>query len=155
MFSVGSKARLLELVRDVVIAGDDEPVPVADRPAHAETRAAPDPVSTLRLHARNVTTINCRYADLDEVLHQAADGEPSLRDLWDKSERQRLQAATLVIDDLLTKGTIAVDRGMAIDLLWLLMAPDHLRRLRRRGWNDDDYEHWLAQTLVGQLLPGR
>lgn len=155
VFAVGTKARLLELVRDLVIAGDDDPVAIADRPAHADTRAAPDAATTLRLHARNVAAINARYAELDEVLHQAARMEPALEKLWEASERQRLKGATLVVDDLITKGTLAVDRDRAIDVLWLLMAPDIRRRLHQRGWSDDDYERWLADTFVGQLLGGR
>ena len=153
VFSVGTKAQILELVRDVVIAGDDEPVAVADRAAHAEIRAAPDAPTTLRLHARNVAAINRRYAEVDEVVRQAADSEPALRALWETSEHQRLHGAALVVDDLMHKGTLAVDRATAIDLLWLYMAPDLPLRLRQRGWSDDDYGRWLADTLVAQLLP--
>lgn len=150
---MGSKAELLKLVRDVVIAGDDEPVAIPDRAPYAETRAAPDQATTLRTHARNVADINARYADIDEVLYQAVGSDPALRELWDASEQQRLAAATIVVDNLATKGPLAVDRNAAVDILWLLMAPDHLRRMRRRGWRDEDYERWLADTLVAQLLP--
>lgn len=155
VFSVGTKAQLLKLVRDVAIAGDDEPVAIPERPAHAETRTATDAATTLRLHARNVVAINRRYAEIDEVLHQAASMEPALQELWQSSEHQRLEGATLVVDDLITKTTLAMERERAIDVLWLLMAPDVPRRLHRRGWSDDEYERWLADTFVRQLLPAR
>lgn len=155
VFSVGTKAELLKLVRDIAIAGDDEAVAVPDREPVAEMRAAPDPATTLRLHARNVVRINARYAEIDEVLHQAAGAHPELRQLWEASEQQRLTGATLVIDDVLRKGSLkpALAREQAIDVLWLLMAPGHLLRMRQRGWNDTAYEAWLAETLVVQLLP--
>ena len=155
VFSVGSKAGLLKLVRDIAIAGDDEPVAVPDREAVAQMRTAPDPETTLRLHARNVVAINSRYLDIDEVLRQAAGADPELRRLWNDSEAQRLAGAAIVIDDVLSKGPLKpeVDRRRAIDILWLLMAPDHLRRMRARGWDDSAYEEWLADTLVAQLLP--
>ena len=155
VFAVGSKPELLKLVRDIAIAGDDDPVAVPDRKPVAQMRAAPDPELTLRLHARNVVRINARYAEIDEVLRQAAGADPGLRTLWEASEEQRLQGATIVIDDVLSKGPLkpGVDRQRAIDVLWLLMAPDHLRRMRQRGWNDSTYEAWLADALVAQLLP--
>ena len=155
MFSVGSKAQLLKLVRDIAIAGDDEPVAVPNREPVAQMRAAPDPGTTLRLHARNVVRINARYAEIDEVLRQAADAQPELRQLWDASEQQRLKGAAIVIDDVLGKGPLkpGVNRQRAIDILWLLMAPDQYRRMQQRGWDDTTYEAWLGDTLVVQLLP--
>lgn len=155
VFSVGSKADLLKVARDMAIAGDDAPVAVPDREPVAQMRAAPDPETTLRLHARNVVRINARYAEIDEALRQAAGGHPELRELWEASEQQRLAGATIVIDDVLRKGPLkpGVDRERAIDVLWLLMAPDQLGRLRRRGWDDTTYETWLGDTLVAQLLP--
>ncbi len=40
--AVGNKQMVLRAVRDVAIAGDDEPVPVAKRPATDRIRAEPD-----------------------------------------------------------------------------------------------------------------
>ena len=37
---VGGKAKLLKAVYDVTVAGDDEPVPMAERPGFAAMRAA-------------------------------------------------------------------------------------------------------------------
>ena len=155
VFSVGSKPELLKLVRDIAIAGDDDPIAVPDREPVAQMRAAPDPETTLRLHARNVVNIGNRYVEIDEVLRRAAGTHPELQELWEASEAQRLQGATIVIDDVLSKGQLkaGMDRQHAIDVLWLLMAPDHLHRMRQRGWNDTTYETWLANTLVAQLLP--
>lgn len=155
VFTVGTKPELLASVRDRVIAGDDEPIAVPDRPPVAQMRAASDPESTLRIHARNVTAINSRYAALDEVLRRSTDSDPALNELWEKSERQRLDGATIVIDDVLRKGPLKadLDRTRAIEILWLLMAPDLYNRATTQGWTIDEYERWLAETLVSQLLP--
>ena len=91
VFSVGSKPTLLKLVRDIAIAGDDDPVGVPDREPVAQMRAAPDPEATLRLPAGTVVSINGRYVDIDEVLRQAAGAHPELRDLWEASEAERLR----------------------------------------------------------------
>ena len=155
VYSVGTKAELLKLVRDVAIAGDDEPIAVPERQPVKKMKAAPDPEETLRLHARNVAAINRRYDEVDEVLRQAAGADPELHQLWQDAEQQRHDGASIVIDNVLEKGDLkpGLDRGDAIDILWLLMAPDHLHRLRDRGWDASDYQRWLADTLVSQLLP--
>lgn len=154
VFSVGTKAELLKLVRDVAIAGDDLPVAVVDRDFHAEVHEAPDAETALRLHARNVVTIGGRYAAIDEVLRQAAGSDPGLRGLWESAEKERLAGAEIVVDVVLSKGGLqpGMDRRHAVDILWLLMAPDHLNRMRGRGWTEERYESWLADTLVQQLL---
>ena len=155
VYTVGSKAELLKIIRDVAIAGDDEPVAVPDRPAVGEVRQAADPQTALRLHARNVAAIHGRYAQVDEVLHRAADVDPDLQRLWDDAEQQRHDGATIIIDIVLDKGDLrpGLQRDRAIDVLWLLMAPEQWTRLRRRGWDPADYEAWLAEAFITQLLP--
>ena len=155
VYAVGAKAELLKLVRDVAIAGDDEPIAVPERQPVEQMKAAPDPEATLRLHARNVAAINRRYVEVDEVLRQAAGADPELRRLWRDAEQQRHDGASIVIDNVLEKGDLkpGLERNGAVDVLLLLMAPDHLRRLRDRGWDDTSYQRWLADTFVSQLLP--
>lgn len=155
VFSVGNKAELLKLVRDVAIAGDDEPVAIPDRESYAEVRNAPDAETALRLHARNVVDIAMRYAEIDEVLRQAVSAGGELRQLWEDSEEQRLAGARIVVDDVMEKGALraGVDRRRAADVLWLLMAPDQLRRMLQRGWSAADFEAWLGDTFVALLLP--
>ena len=52
--SVGNKRALLKAARDLAMAGDDEPVPIAKRSWFLEALAEPDPRRSVRLHARNV-----------------------------------------------------------------------------------------------------
>lgn len=154
VFAVGSKADLLRLVRDIALAGDDRPEAVASRRPHQEAMRQPDPVRTLHLHARNVVAIAKRYADVDEVLRQAAGGEPALRELWETSEEQRRTGARLVVDNVRKKSPLrpGLSRSAAVDVLWLLMAPDHYRRLTGSGWSAQRYERWLGSTMCEQLL---
>lgn len=154
VFAIGNKAELLRLVRDIALAGDDEPVPVSSRRPHLEVMEAPDPALTLELEARNVVAIAKRYAEVDEVVRQGAGVEPALRELWETSEAQRRIGAGKVIDSLRAKGGLrpGLSKREACDLLWLLIAPDHYLRLTRMGWSARRYERWLAATLCQQLL---
>lgn len=153
--AVGAKAELLKLVRDQSLAGDDDPTPVAARPSFKEALAEQDPARMLARFAHHVVLLLGRYADVDEVLCQAAGADPELRELWETSERERLAGAALVIDDLLAKGSLrsGMDREQAVQILWVLMAPDPWRRLRSQGWSTDQYETWLAEVMASQLLP--
>jgi AcrR family transcriptional regulator len=154
--AVGNKQMVLRAVRDVAIAGDDQPVPVAKRPAADRIRAEPDQRRAVALLARHLTGVASRYAEINEVLHAAADsGEDDLRELWKLEEDQRLTGARLWVDVLTSKGPLRprLDTGTAVDVLWLLMSPDNYYRLvHRRGWTNQQYQQWLAASITKLLF---
>jgi len=45
--TVGGKAAVLKAVYDVMVAGDDEPIPIMQRPTVQAMRAATDPADSL------------------------------------------------------------------------------------------------------------
>ena len=152
VFAVGSKAALLSLARDVAMAGDDEPVAVAvaERDSVQRVLAEGDPHRCCRLLAAHVAGVQERYGPLDEVLHRAAGAAPELAELWRASEGQRRRGAELFVGHLRTRAPV---REEAVDVLWLLMAPDLRTRLvRDAGWSDDAYVDWLAATVERLLL---
>jgi AcrR family transcriptional regulator len=154
--NAGSKRGLLKQLRDLALAGDEEPVPVIQRSWYQEALTEPDPERSVRLHARNMARIYQRYADLDDVIHQAAGSEPELRELWNTAESQRRTGARTFIDALMGKGPLrqGLDRDAATDLLWTMAASDPYRRLvGESGWSAQRYERWLADALCDQLLP--
>ena len=154
--AVGSKQAILKPLRDIALAGDDEPVPVAQRPWYREALAEPDPRRALRLYARNATAIHRRAADVHEVLRAAAASDQDLHGLWRASEDERRGGAAIVVDALLGKSPLraGLDRAAAIDIVWVLTASDIFWRLvRTRRWSHAQYENWLGDTLCAQLLP--
>ena len=70
--AVGPKATILRLVVDQALAGDDAPVPIAQRPWWREAVEEPDPVRSIELHARNMCLINQRAALVLRALEVAA-----------------------------------------------------------------------------------
>jgi AcrR family transcriptional regulator len=154
--NAGSKRELLKQLRDLALAGDEEPVPVIQRSWYQEALTEPDPERSVRLHARNMARIYQRYADLDDVIHQAAGSEPELREFWSTAESQRRTGARTFIDALMGKGPLrqGLDKDAATDVLWTVAAADPYRRLvTESGWTAQQYERWLADTLCDQLLP--
>jgi AcrR family transcriptional regulator len=153
VFAVGSKAELLRLARDVTMAGDDEQLAVSQRESAQRVLSEPDPRSCVELLALHVTGVQERYGPLDEVLRQAAGVDAELADLWRASEAQRRQGAMLFVDALASKTGLRHQREDAIDVLWLLMAPDqHQRLVRGRGWSRRRYLRWLTETITDLLL---
>jgi AcrR family transcriptional regulator len=154
--AAGNKRAILKRLHDIALAGDDQPVPVAERSWYREALREPDPRRSLRLYARNVTRVQERYADLHQVLQMAAAADDELAELWQASEDERRTGAGYVVDALVGKGPLkpGLDRDSAVDLLWVFNASDIFRRLvRRSGWTSQRYEQWLAGTFCDQLLP--
>lgn len=153
VFTVGPKAALLKLARDIAMAGDDEPVAIVDREAFQGIQAEPDARKTLQRFAAHVGAVARRYADLDEVLHRAAGSDSDLAELWQTSENQRAIGAQRMTSNLRTKGTLALPPERAIDVLALLMAPSlYYQLVLIRGWTHEEYVDWLALAMQQSLL---
>ncbi len=96
----GGKPQLLKLARDHALAGDDEPVPVPQRPWFRRAMEQEDPQTLIRLQASNYRMINERAALLELELSHAARGNDELRDLHRQAALQRAAGAALVVQRL-------------------------------------------------------
>jgi AcrR family transcriptional regulator len=153
----GTKPRLVKRVYDALLAGDVDPVPVAERPAIRALAADPDPRGKLARYAALGRAMSERAGPLVGVLLTAARaGEPELASFAATIDRERLAGATALAAHLADGGFLAP--GLAVerarDLIWLHTAPDTYRLLvLERGWSLDEYERWLAASLAAALLP--
>jgi len=146
----GSKAALLREVVDQALAGDDEPVPVAERPWFRPVREAQTPQAVLNAYAEVCRIIGERAAEIFEVVRRAADQGPELADLWDTMQRNRRAGATMVIDrvEALGPGPHGLDHERAVDVVWMFNDPSHYRSLVRAcGWNEREYAAWIADQM--------
>jgi AcrR family transcriptional regulator len=153
--AVGNKQTLLKVVRDVAMAGDDEPVAISDRQPAVAAREEPDQERAILLAAASITGVNRRYAGIDGVLRgAAASGEDGLRELWETSEQQRLMGARFWLEMLVAKAPPpeGFDLDAAVDQLWIYMAPDlYARLVDGRGWSHERAEAWLVARIRGIL----
>ena len=153
----GPKPQLVKRVYDVLLAGDIDPVPVAERPALQALAADPDPRGKLVRYAALSRAMAARAGPLVGVLLAAARaGEPDLQAFAATIDRERLAGAAALAAQLAETGALApglsVDR--ARDLIWLHTAPDTYRLLvLERGWTMEEYERWFATSLAAALLP--
>jgi hypothetical protein len=80
---------------------------------------------------------------------------PELAKLERQRERLRYQGEENVITFLRDSGRLrpGLSHQRARDIFWMLTGGDVYRILvRERGWPLQEYQDWLADTLVDQLL---
>ncbi|WP_141577650.1 TetR/AcrR family transcriptional regulator [Actinomadura sp. WMMA1423] len=157
----GSKAALLREVVDQALAGDDEPVPVAERPWFRPVLEGRTPRAVLDAYAEVCRLIGGRSAEIFEVVRRAADEGPEPSELWETMQRNRRLGAAMVIDRLealLGPGSLRLDRERAVDVVWMFNDPSHYRSLVRiRGWSEQEYAAWTADQMhhaLGFDAPG-
>jgi AcrR family transcriptional regulator len=153
--SAGGKAALLKLALDWAIAGDDEPIAMADRPVVKAIQAEPDPREALVLWVQTVAEVAARVAPIGEVLIAAADVDPAAAELLGEASRNRMLGATAFIRYLASLDGLAagMTEQRAAELCWALM-DGHLYRLlvTQRGWSTADFTRWLSDILATALL---
>lgn len=149
-----TKANLLKELIDVRIAGDDEPVPMIDRPAVAEMIAEPDVDRLLELNAAFVADIARRIVVIDRVAREAAPSSEELTALFRVSLENRRRGAREFVEILATKTTLRVDLDVVVDTVWALFDP-HLYELftAEGGWTHEAFVAWLADAQRRLLLP--
>jgi AcrR family transcriptional regulator len=148
----GGKPGLMKALWDVTLAGDDQPVPIADRPQMQEVRFAADPTEKLRRWAAFVSGANQRLAPLHGLLAQAG---PEVTEMLAITQRERLTGVRALVTHLADSGLLAAGRdpGTATDACWALTGPGLFLELTTdRGWPPDRYEDWLICMLTANLL---
>lgn len=146
----GSKSALLREVVDQALAGDDEPVPVAERPWFRPVLQARTPERVLDAYAEVCRIIGGRAAELFEVVRRAADEGPEMAELWQTMRRNRHTGAAMVVDHIATLLSEAhgFDRDHAVDVVWMFNDPAHYHSLvRERGWSEPAYTTWIADHM--------
>ncbi len=150
----GTKAEVLRALWNLRMRGDEEPVPIYERPWFRALEDEPDPRRRLEILARNVRTVRERTAALTEVLRLAAPADEQIAGIWKRMERDLYEIGmTAVVETLVKDKALAIDRKTARDILWTLVHPElYLLLVRQRGWTPKAYERWLARLLCDQLL---
>lgn len=153
-----NKRTILAEVLDVTIAGDDAEISVNAREWMRPVWEAPTADERLRGYAAAVRQIMDRAGDVFTVVTSAAEVDPEAVALSNETESRRRAGAASVVDAVLAVGRLRadLDRERAVDVLWLLNSPAvHRQLVRRSGWSAAEYERWLADSMVSQLLGER
>src|SRR4051794_32041096 len=153
--AVGGKGALLKRAWDVAIAGDDEPVPMAERPAVAAMLAERDPERLVRMWVDMQLEVGSRAAPLGAALLAAADVDDEVRALRELVRRESLVGARGFVAHLHEVGGLGSGLGpdRAADVCWAVLNSILLSLLvGARRWSLAEYGDWLVTILRPTLL---
>jgi AcrR family transcriptional regulator len=153
----GTKAAVLKAAIDVAIAGDDEPIPVLERPWAIRAQAATTPEEFLAVIAEVLVSAALRSDALVLAAFEAARSDERLGPLAAQLKAQRAVTAAWIVDGVAARAAYrtGIDRAQAIDVVWLLMEPAVFDRLTTdRGWTAARFGQWFADSALRLLTEG-
>jgi AcrR family transcriptional regulator len=153
--AVGGKLDLLKTALDWAVAGDDQPLALADRQAVTELLELTDPESLLAGWVRVLVDIDDRVGPLLRALEVAAAIDDEAQVIADESQQQRLAGARIIVRRLVDLGALkpGLSRNHAVDIAWLASdAVLYDRLVRARNWSSGRFAKWLAGGLIDQLI---
>ena len=152
----GTKAALAKAVFDIELAGDDEPVPVAERPAMQAVRDEPDVRRQIAMFADGLAQRQARSARVQILIRDGRHVDDSLAPIWEKMHDEGLTGMTALGRRLLETCQLrdGIELGEVRDVLWNYLAIDHYERLvLTQGWSLERYSRWLADAITSALCP--
>jgi AcrR family transcriptional regulator len=153
--SFGNKAALVKAVFDRVIAGDDEPVPIAERADADAIRAEPDVRTKIAMYAREMSVRVRRSAKVQILIRDGRHGDETLAGIWQRLLDERLTGMTMLGAHLLDTGQLrpGIEPDEVRDVLWTYIAVELYELLvLGRGWPLDRYTDWIARAITAALL---
>ena len=153
--SVGGKAAVVKALYDVRLAGDDEPVPMAQRPEFQRILAQTDAAATLRAYLAAGRMLYGRVGQLlGALLVDGPGADSDLRSFVETIEHERRTGNTAVVGHIERRFGLPADlpASRAVDILWTVTSFEVADRLVRRcGWSLDAYEQWTGDVVVASL----
>ena len=152
----GSKAALAKAVFDLVIAGDDEPVPVAERPAMHAVRDEPDARRKIAMFVEGLAQRQACSARVQILIRDGRHVDDSLAPIWARLNDEGLASMTVLGRNLRETGQLRDGIGLdeVRDVLWNYLAIDTYERLvLTQGWPLERYSDWVAHSITSAICP--
>lgn len=152
----GTKAALAKAVFDFVIAGDDEPVPLAERPEIRAVRDEPDVRRKLRLYADGMVQRQARSARVQILIRDGRHSDDTLRETWQTLLDERLTGMTMFARHLHETGALRADITVdeVADVLWTYISVELYELLvLHRGWSSERYGDHVTAAITAAICP--
>jgi AcrR family transcriptional regulator len=150
-----TKSGLLRALWDLLLKGDTDDAPVAQRAAYREVLDEPDPERKLLLNARNARVAKVRIGRVLGVIRSASIVDDDCAALWHLIQTDFYDNQRVIVDDIHRRGGLrpGLSPTAATDILWTLNHPDTwLHLVSDRQWTADQFETWFGDTTCDQLL---
>ncbi|HVH24824.1 MAG TPA: helix-turn-helix domain-containing protein [Pseudonocardia sp.] len=152
----GTKPALLKAAYDLTLAGDDAPLPLAERPEVKRLYALPDPVAFLHGYAELGRSLLDRLGPLSlRIAAGAAAGDPDLIDHQRITDEERLVGTMFAARRVRELDALAPDLTIerARDRLWTLNSVQVWHLLTAtRGWSSEEYASWIGDAMCAAVL---
>ncbi len=152
----GNKRTLLASLIDISVGGDDQPIPLLQRPGPQSVLEEHDPYRQVQLFARDIAGILERVAPLFEIMRMAAKTEPEIAGLLKSLLEERRRNLGVFVQHLSAHARLrsGLDPAQATDIVWGVASPEVFSLMTvDRGWSRERFEGWLGDTLARLLLP--
>ena len=152
----GNKRAILARLIDISVGGDDESIPLLERPGPQTVLQEHDPHQQLHLFAQDISTILERVTPIFEIMRLAAKTEPDIAEFLQSLLKERLHNMKAFIQSLSQYGLLrdGLTDTQAAETVWTLTSPEVFRLLIvDREWSIGQYSLWLADALTRLLLP--
>ncbi|MGI5284362.1 TetR/AcrR family transcriptional regulator [Nonomuraea polychroma] len=154
-FHFGNKATVLKEIIDVLSVGDDEPIPVLDRPWVEQVRDEPDGHRALAIWLANSRVIFGRVAPIMKIVRDAAGSDAEMAAQWETNQGQRYIAHRTLAEQLADKQALRADLSTeeAADVIFTLVSFEvYLLLTGVRGWTPDQWERWIHTIIADAVL---
>jgi AcrR family transcriptional regulator len=152
--SFGNKPGVAKAVFDVAVVGDDDPVPLFERPEIKAIEAEPDARKKIRMFFGRYPERRSRTGPIELVIRDAAAGDPGAAAVRDALKEELHRGMTMFATELLRgKGVRA---GLSIDevadILFAYVSVELYEVLVvMRGWDLDRYARFMTDAVIAAL----
>lgn len=148
-----TKAGVLKALFDVSVAGDDDPIPMAQREVIQKVLDAPEATRKIAIYAEHLASTMPRTAPVQLLARDGAASSADAAAVWKQIRDETLTAMKMFAADLGKTGQLRVSAAVARDVLWTYHAPELYELLvLERGWSAARYGEFITAALTDALL---
>ena len=156
VYAQGSKPTLLLACVDRELGGDDDDVPLTDRPEFAAALAQPSAAATIESFVRALAHIAERSSGLLVAFEDAATADAPTAELWAGAEEQRKTDCRRLVQAVADRAPLRSgwDVDTATDAVWLVATPRAAHTaLHTLGWSVDRLVDAVTRQICALLIP--
>ncbi len=154
-FHFGNKRSVLAQVVDMAAVGDDEPVPLLDRPWIEQMYGAADAATAVAIWCEQSAAIFARVTPILRIVRDAASSDPDMAAQWHTNQQQRRTAHRLLAEHLADRHAlrpdVTVEQGT--DMLYALISLElYVLLTGDCGWSQDRWQQWTTQAALDAVV---
>ena len=149
----GNKPGLAKAVFDVTVAGDDDPIPISERPDIKAVEAEPGARRKIERFFETFPTRRSRTAAIERMIRDAAATDATAAAVRDQLITELHVGMTNFASRLVEDGGIRPDLTVddVADILYAYVSLDFYELLTARGWSQQRYARFVTDALIAAL----